>query len=359
MKRELARRVRHELARLSMAGLDAAALTQEVERQVRAVVPFDRACWHNVDPQTAVVTNVLGEAPIDDPRLGIIEYADDDVNKYVTLARAPRSAATLRHATDDRPRFSRRYREVLEPMGLDDELTASFVDNAMLWGCARLYRARGKPAFDREEVAFMAGLSPVLAGLYRRALLAPSGSAAVPARADGAAVLILDAHDRVEAITDGAQGWLDEMLDIPRDAARPLPHAIHALAARTRARDDVAPGSPVRSRLRSRTGGWLALEGSRFADGAAGRVVIVVGPARPAETAPLVLEAYGLTDREREVVLHVLRGLANKEIATALGVSAYTVADHLKAIFERVGVGSRGELVAHVFFDALAPAWPA
>jgi DNA-binding CsgD family transcriptional regulator len=42
-------------------------------------------------------------------------------------------------------------------------------------------------------------------------------------------------------------------------------------------------------------------------------------------------------------------------IARRLYLSAWTVQDHLKVIFEKVGVTTRGELVARVFLDDRPP----
>jgi putative nucleotidyltransferase with HDIG domain len=49
----------------------------------------------------------------------------------------------------------------------------------------------------------------------------------------------------------------------------------------------------------------------------------------------------GISDREVEVLRLVARGLTNKEIAAALGISAKTAGHHLQHIFEKVGVTTR------------------
>ncbi len=58
-----------------------------------------------------------------------------------------------------------------------------------------------------------------------------------------------------------------------------------------------------------------------------------------------VLEAL-LTNREREVLALLADGLANKQIAARLGISANTVKTHMELLFEKLGVSSRAEAVA-------------
>ncbi len=48
-----------------------------------------------------------------------------------------------------------------------------------------------------------------------------------------------------------------------------------------------------------------------------------------------------LTDREREVLALVAKGLANKQIARSLGISERTVKAHLTSVFQRIGVTDR------------------
>lgn len=74
-----------------------------------------------------------------------------------------------------------------------------------------------------------------------------------------------------------------------------------------------------------------------------------------ARCAPLIADAYGLTSRERDVVRLVLQGLSTDRIAGELYVSSWTVQDHLKSIFDKVGVRSRKALVAQIFFQQYQP----
>lgn len=61
-----------------------------------------------------------------------------------------------------------------------------------------------------------------------------------------------------------------------------------------------------------------------------------------------------LTAREREIVSLIAEGLRNDDIARRLGITPKTVKNHLTALFEKVGVSSRLELVVYAYQHRLA-----
>jgi hypothetical protein len=52
-----------------------------------------------------------------------------------------------------------------------------------------------------------------------------------------------------------------------------------------------------------------------------------------------------------------MQGRSTKEIAATLFLSAYTVQDHLKAIFNKTGVRTRNELVGQIFLEHYVTKW--
>ena len=57
-------------------------------------------------------------------------------------------------------------------------------------------------------------------------------------------------------------------------------------------------------------------------------------------------EVRELTRRESEVLQLMAAGLANKQIAARLGVSAHTVKFHVAAVLAKLGAATRAEAVA-------------
>jgi DNA-binding CsgD family transcriptional regulator len=62
-------------------------------------------------------------------------------------------------------------------------------------------------------------------------------------------------------------------------------------------------------------------------------------------TAPLLLSAQGLSPREAEVARLVLRGAPTRVISSTVHISENTVQDHLKWLFDKVGLRGRRERV--------------
>jgi DNA-binding CsgD family transcriptional regulator len=105
----------------------------------------------------------------------------------------------------------------------------------------------------------------------------------------------------------------------------------------------------------TRSGRWLVVRGSLVGAGPDARVAVMLEPAPAPALAPLIEAAYGLTERERLVTELVAQGHSTNEVARRLFLSPYTVQDHLKSIFAKTGVSTRGELVALLFFEQYAP----
>ena len=221
-------------------------------------------------------------------------------------------------------------------------------------GALGLYREPGRPLFDDAEVAFVQAVAPSLAEGARRALLV--GEAVDPEGPESPGLLVLSDTWEVESATPGVERWLRELPDGEWDAGR-LPSAVLAVAGRAlrTAEHPDQPGQVAVSRVLARSGTWIVLHGAALVSSKARRVAVIVEPAHPARIAPLLMSVYGLTEREQDVTRLVLQGSSTAEIAERLVVSAHTVQQHLKSIFDKTGVRSRRDLVGKVFFAHYEP----
>ena len=333
------------LGRLAQAGLDVPGLFEEVMPLLKRTVPFDAACWHTLDPATLLETSHLTlNLPVENPVATEIEYLEDDYNQFATLARSRARSGILSEATGGRPERSRRYRELIRPFGLEGELRAALVAGGTAWGAVGLLRDGGD--FRPDEVSFLRAASEPLGESIRRALLVQAMAA--DDAAPGPGLVLLDEEQRLEAMTPPAERLLCELVDVPISGlGDALPYVVHAVATRAHLAERAGP--PAQARVRTRAGRWLLLHGSLLQGARGPRTAVIVEEASAAGIAPVLELAYGLTARESAVVGLLLRGLSTKEIAAELYISPYTVQEHCIAIFEKVGVRSRRELVGRVF----------
>lgn len=332
-----------------------AELFASVAKPVRDAVDHDGALWFGADPSTWLATSPVRVENIDSGHCETYwrrEFLVEDALLFRDVARGRPPVGALRMTLADAPGRSARYREFLAPQRYDDELRAAFQVDGETWGMLSLLRGRGRPAFSAGDAAVVSQLlEPVAAALRRTAV--HTGN--LPGRdPEGPGLITFDSAGALTSLNDQARAWLDALPVGPLTAnGIPLPTQVMASVARARAIAEGREQGQARLRVRSRSGRWLVVHASalRLTDGRVGDTALVIEPARGAEIAPLIVTVYELSAREQEIVQLIARGHSTQEIVNTLFLSPHTVRDHIKAIFDKVGVSSRGELVAKVFAE--------
>lgn len=267
------------------------------------------------------------------------ELLDPDYLKFNDLARSHDPIGTLHDVTDGDLARSPRFRKLIEPSGATDELRVAFNSGTTCWAVASLVRRPGLEPFTPAEITAIQELMPVAARSLRHVNIEPLGCNGM----HGPGMLVMDDTGRIESMTEDAALALADMAT--SGSSDMLPTSVLATARRAM---NSRTSTRVAVRARGNSGSWLKVHASPMGDG---KVAVMIEPARPSDLLPIMLESYGLTARETEVVFLLSRGLSTKEIAAELCISAHTVNDHLKVIFAKAEVTSRGELVAKLFSE--------
>jgi DNA-binding CsgD family transcriptional regulator len=352
-----------EVRRLCYAGLDEEALLREVAERTRRAVPLELYCMHANDPSSGLVTRgVLSDPGYEDVARLALERVqfEDEVTPFGWMVKRRLAALSLSESTGGEPERALRYREVMVPLGVEHELRGVFSLDGELWGSITAMREPGSPDFDAREVEFFRRIAPHLAAGLKAATL--RSEALTEPDGDGSpAVLVLDRAGRVVQHTDAAERRLRELGDLGTRwrEGDGLPSAVLSMIGALRRAfgtgTDREGSSVPRLLVRARSGRWLALHGAwtEPGSGRGGEAMIVMEAAGPREVAWLKTSAYGLTEREREVVDLVVRGASTKGISRALYISEYTVQEHLSNVFEKVGERGRRALVKRLYLDSI------
>jgi DNA-binding CsgD family transcriptional regulator len=353
-----AERARSRVESLAVAGLDVPTFSLAATEVLRSALPFTAACMAPVDPATEILTGTVkwgGLTDDEDEIWAYHEYEREDLYDFRDVLQRPGAVLAVRHETGDDPRRSPRFAEFYEPTyGFADELRAGCRTDGVTWGFFALFRDGGG-AFTPAEQAFASSVAPAFALGFRTGILAGAAEATLTA-VEGPGVIVVAASGDVVQANPAAHARVADLPDGGDLGIGPLPFSLRTLVGSARMLAQGRTPRIPRARLRTRSGQWVVAHASPLLsrDGTGTDVVVTIEEARPPEIVPLVVAAFGLTSREQDVVALVLRGVDTAEIARTLHLSAYTVQDHLKSIFTKVGVRSRRELTAKVFFDQYA-----
>ena len=356
-----------EIVRRCYAGLGADQLQYEVLARLRKVAPVDAAFFATVDPVTLLFTGAVADDPLGTatPLFLDNEFGQADVNKFAALA-APGAASaagtritSLDRATRGDRAASHRYREIMAPLGLGDEVRAALVAGEHCWGVLCLHREDSPAGFTDQEIRVVQQIAPHVAEGLRRAVAAGSGAGTGTGAGRGGAggqgggepatpgIIVLDADLAAVSVSAEASYWVAELAQLPGSRLGELPVPVYAAAARlARAEQQPDPAVLPTVRVRTRGGRWLAVHATRLTGPAGPQTGVILETASPAQLSSLFLSAYGLTPAQVRVAGLVLQGYSTRQITGQLHISANTVQEHLTAVFGKVGVRSRRELAA-------------
>jgi DNA-binding CsgD family transcriptional regulator len=333
-------RAERAVLRVCRSGLDVNELQQQVLAALRGAMTIDAAAFGTADPETLLFTGMHNEDPLTamSQRFLDNEVGGRDVNTFTELVRAPGHVRSLDTATRSEWMASARYRDIMRPVGLGDELRAALVVGGHCWGYLCLHREDGELGFTAAEADLLRRVAPHIAHALRQAVLLHQPAHDGPHRPG---VVLLD--DQMELVASTPEA--EELLPlIGHGSTRlPLPVSVYSVAAALTSTD-----RPPSVRVRATTGGWLHLHASRLRSASDAQIAVVVEQAEPQSTLGVLLAAYGLTERELDVARLVLRGVSTRAISDDLHISTHTVQDHLKSVFDKVGVRSRRDLVGYL-----------
>ncbi|MGH3843172.1 MAG: GAF domain-containing protein, partial [Pseudonocardiaceae bacterium] len=189
-----ATRAERDLVRHCHRSLDVAALQQQVLRSLRRLMPVDASFFATADPETLLFTGAYSEEPLGTATPLFIdnEFGSDDVNKFAVLATSPSPVRSLDSATHHDRQSSRRYRDIMRPLGLGDELRAALTVRRECWGYLCLHRTDHPLGFTGSEVALLARVAPHIAHALRQATLLHGPPTPTDARSPGVVLLADD-----------------------------------------------------------------------------------------------------------------------------------------------------------------------
>jgi DNA-binding CsgD family transcriptional regulator len=201
---------------------------------------------------------------------------------------------------------------------------------------------RNKRNFTERERLLLSLLRPHLVAAYKNAQTVTAmaeelASTKRALRRSGSAAIVLNRDGRVFSISVLAKELLAEYFELSREDG--LPELVRRW---TKRRDESLPGIRVPAPLvmnkkEKRLTVRMVPDGNQ---------VQLLLTEQFMEMRPEVLECFGLTRRETEVLNWVAHGKTNFEIAAILGMSARTAQKHLEHIFEKLGVESRTSAAA-------------
>lgn len=341
-----ARRAAEGIDRAGRDCLDSRVLRELLLGEIGRHVDFDAYAWVLTDPQTEVGSDPLADVPgfAELPRLIRLKYSTS-LNRWTGLT----TPACLHAATDGHLEQALVWRELMSTYAVTDVASVVFRDRFGCWAFLDLWRTGAGPPFAAPEVEYLAAIAPRVTRRLRAVQAATFQGVKPVEDRRGPAVLVLSPGLEVRAQSADTAAYLRALVPLG-DERQPIPAGAYNVGAQLIARELGVDDHPPRARVFLQPGTWLSLSAARMTGPAlsAAEIAVTIEPASTQDRLDLFSRAHGLSRRESQLVAALSRGSDTRQLAADLYVSENTVQDHLKSIFSKTGVRSRGALLARV-----------
>lgn len=314
---------------------------------LKKVISFDASCFTAIDPCTFLSTGAYTDRRIEQlhSQLFMNEFLEDDYNKFKDLAQNPPHVGAMCIITNDNPIKSTRYRNILKPAGFIDEVRVVCMSKGKCFGHLSLFRDKTKVPFQHDECKYLSKVGLLAGDTLRTSFIIRSEE---QVKVLGRGMIVLNENLRLNYWDETGYIWLSNFRKYEQLNEDDIPRPIRAVCSKVKA-DETNKEATVCISLTC--GEFLVIRASRLEGYSSCHTGyrVLFESARPEEVFPLLAESYCLSQREKEVIVGIVRGMSTKEVAKELCISTYTVQDHFKSIFEKVGVCSRNELIWELF----------
>jgi DNA-binding NarL/FixJ family response regulator len=332
---------------LCYRGLDSATLRERAGDRLARHLGGSSYCFGATDPATALPVHSVSvglDPSIMQTFYGLV-LSTPSLDFGPWIARSCR-AARLEDLVDD-VEHDPYTTEILRPCGLRYDVQVACIGDGWSWGHMCLRRRQTEGPFEDHEVRFLDALAPHLtAGL--RAAASRAALAAAPGKSAG--VVVIGPDGKVELANGVAEQLFRQPVSGTRQCLLTAVQIVAAQLERTLA-DDAAPVVPQLTVLDEASQETYRLRAERVlgADGRP-RGLVMIEPATALETSEQtqLLARLGLSRRECEVAQAIVRGRSTAQIAGDLVVSPHTVQDHVRKVFDKLGVTSRQQLAVRL-----------
>jgi DNA-binding CsgD family transcriptional regulator len=353
-------RARQQIEELAARPLGPAELGGRIMQALGIALPNDGYRLFGIDPVTLLVNRLLAASDDD-------AWARDEWLREVYLAAEPLTYIELPNLMRLGLHAAAVHELQAESWGFPQPVLGQLTDRehylafhelrspvgGTLFGCfhaagrwvaaAQLYRRERAHPFLRTDVAFLRLVAPIIgqalaAGFVREHALPD----ALDQDATAAGVLILEPNGKVDLSNPAGGTWLQLLQAADRNGA--LPTALWAAIASAR-----SSGTGAGALIAPTSAGAVRIEASAI--GPHAKISVVVVPQQP-PAGPTIPADWQLTPQEERVVMQVLNGLSNREIAATLVVSENTVQTHLSHIYDKLGVRGRSQLLSRFFRES-------